>query len=225
MLTLIYNLSSISSYKQPQEHKWLQGDITLCKNSDGKFVDTALFNNKIDYKLGLGFEKRLTVLYVCFRVKIDSLKIRILKYTEQLVRCSENIINHELNNEVVILFDPKTDFYQFRKERAKTSDKDSRYTQITIILDENLNYDFPDSGFDNSGLSSSFWESYDRPKLLTVFRKALGIEDDKIKTTKFKFKIVLTIPDKLTEKIILVHFETKHFSFHQKEDGTLCLVE
>ncbi|KAF7684864.1 hypothetical protein CDIK_4387 [Cucumispora dikerogammari] len=226
MLSLIYNLSSISSYKQPQEHKWLQVNITQCNYADGKFIDTAVFDNKIDYKLKLSYEEgRPIVVSVRFRVGIDSAKILIEEYTVQLVKYTENIINHELNNEVVILFDPKTDFYQIEKYTVSISDEGSSYTQITIKIEKNFYYVVPVSGVDNIGLARSFWDQFDQSTYLTVFRKSLGIEDDKIKTTKFKFKIVLTLKERLTGKIILLYLDTNIFGFHQKEEGTLGLVE
>ncbi|KAF7696574.1 hypothetical protein CDIK_1747 [Cucumispora dikerogammari] len=218
MLSLIYNLSSISSYKQPQEDKWQQGDITMCKNTDGELVDTPFPADEIFYMLeDICYKSPLYVFSVRFRVGEVRTNIHIKKYTKQLVRCSENMSIGGSEGDFVIDFGKRRDTYSLGSEIRNFLVEGSCKTEIKIFTAENPLLERSDTGTE----CNYYCHCWDQSKSDQKFKQALDMFGNK---KSYKFRVVLTLRDSLINKFIFVHFETKPFSFYKKEDGMLALA-
>ncbi|KAF7687795.1 hypothetical protein CDIK_3008 [Cucumispora dikerogammari] len=220
MLALVYNLSILSSKQNASEGEWINAKIIKCVDKgNGKFVESPEISNFCTYKLNFGHEETKCALSVDFNIQYqwyvdnDSFK-------GKLVKCTESIGMNGVENDYEIIFDMEDIYYLVCRCRG-AYESCLYFNKAVVYTAADLKQNKPVSTRD----SRLYIEDWNKTKSITEFRKVLGIEGDRIKTSRFKFIFYLSIGDLNDEKLKSIVMETIPFSFNKNEDGTLVLVK
>ncbi|KAF7670525.1 hypothetical protein CDIK_4578, partial [Cucumispora dikerogammari] len=143
--------------------------------------------------------------------------------TGQLVKCTGNISSNSFQNdyEIKLVKDKDAYFlYSYIHDR-KANSLSLAYAKVYIEIDpHSIKYH---KHIDDSPGRCFCIGGWNKSKMITQFRKVLGIEGDKIKTSTFKFRFLIRLYDENNGKHITTTVETKPFSFDNLIDGSLVL--
>ncbi|KAF7684848.1 hypothetical protein CDIK_4403, partial [Cucumispora dikerogammari] len=209
MLTLVYNLSILSSKQKASEEEWINAKIIECVEN-GEFVESPKTSNFCTYKLNFGHEETKCVLSVDLNIQHQPV---YKQFSDgKLVKCTESIGMNGIENDYEIMFDMEDIYYLVNHcsdeyENCLSFYKAVVYTEVNLKQKRKQNK----SVFTrDSRLCIKDWY---KTESITQFRKVLGIVGDRIETSRFKFIFYLSIGDLNDEKLKSIVMETIPFSF------------
>ncbi|KAF7685380.1 hypothetical protein CDIK_3871 [Cucumispora dikerogammari] len=157
-------------------------------------------------------------------LKITELNLNLLSLCGGLVRCIEDITRNNSENDYKIEFDTESNGNCFdyncnvRKENNLSFRENKAYTKC---WQNNIKYQ---KNYVDPRESCNLIGRRVKSESITQFRKKLGIKEDKIKTTLFKFIFYLCFGDRDNNKeYIKINVETMPFRFNKNADGILVL--
>ncbi|KAF7685920.1 hypothetical protein CDIK_3331 [Cucumispora dikerogammari] len=225
MLALVYNLSILSSKQKASEEEWINANIIKCLDINREFVESPKTSNFCTYKLNFRHEETKCVLSVDLNIQYPSNSRYNLVFSGELVKCTESIGMNGVENDYRIMFDIEEDIYYLVKHCSGAYDCGLYFYKAELYTEVNLKQKRKQNKSVFTRDSSLYIEDWNKTKSITQFRKVLGIEGDRIKTSKFEFIFYMTIEDLNDGKFKSIVMETIPFSFNKNEDGTLVLLK
>ncbi|KAF7684834.1 hypothetical protein CDIK_4417 [Cucumispora dikerogammari] len=222
MLVFVYNLSIIScSYKAFEEEN-IDAKLIKCVDINEDFVDIPFIEKMFTYNLKFFHREKTCLFFVDFNIN-NTHDMRLDSFSKQLVKCAENIGMNSFERNYEIKLDEVGDKYWlmvrcllykngkfFREEEENTHTNNFPHLKIFHKQIDELRKCFYCMG--------NWIESNSN----TQFRRVMGIKENRIKTTLFKFIFHITFTYS-HDKIIKIIVETFPFSFYEDINGILFL--
>ncbi|KAF7697492.1 hypothetical protein CDIK_1679 [Cucumispora dikerogammari] len=225
MFSLFYNLFNISSNNAVASRSEKSNlKIINCVNENGDLINTGFLRDESSYKIELSYSEFLWDITVFLNIGIipygwagvtcDS--IEFVKYNENMGNCG-------YDNGIVLkkVDDLKTSsphyFVNGEEENGYIISFQHRFWDTQPCISPNYNK------FNNPPVHKGFCVECNKTTRTNYFRKTLGILNEKIDTTVFKFRIVCKVECWHNQTVFTITYETKRFRFSEDEEGNLVL--
>ncbi|KAF7685844.1 hypothetical protein CDIK_3407 [Cucumispora dikerogammari] len=223
MLVLIYFLSIKPYYEKKPGEDWSDVKITNCVDENGKCVESPFIENSCNYMLSFCQIKKSCFLSVDFLFKHASTLSEFDFFHVQLVKCTENIGFNGFHIIDEVKFKCNGNKYEINYNSSGNTRNNMKLIRAIVSIVAKMPSIKYHKLAGDSNESYYYTGDKSKSKSITQFRKEFGIIGDKIKTTKFKFRIGLLLWSHGVKIKIKIHMETKSFSISEKDDGTLVL--
>ncbi|KAF7685206.1 hypothetical protein CDIK_4045 [Cucumispora dikerogammari] len=222
MLVFVYNLTIISCSYKASEEEFVDAKLIKCVDINDDFVDIPLLRKMFTYNLKFYHREKTCLLFVDLKM-YNTRHMRLDSYSKQLVKCTENIGMNSFERNYEIKLDEVGDKYELTC-RWLVNKKTMIFCGVDVKIDT---VKFSHSKIfhkHTDELRKCFYcmGNWSESNSNTQFRRVMGIKENRIKTTLFKFIFHMTFTYG-RDKIIKITVETKPFSFYEGINGTLFL--
>ncbi|KAF7685038.1 hypothetical protein CDIK_4213 [Cucumispora dikerogammari] len=223
MFSLIYNLLNIPHHAAGSRIEKSNLKIINCVNDNGDLVDTDFFRSESSYELELSYSGGYWCISIFLYIVIFPCNLSKMRVNTQLHKYKENIVMSGYDNGFVLNYvDRSNPNWVFENEIK--DDKNGKIAHVkrmywctqTCILD---NYNM----FNNPAVHSDFCVECNKTTRTNYFRKTLGILNEKIATTEFKFIIECQFTCWRLPRLYTITYETERFKFDDDEEGNFFI--
>ncbi|KAF7685260.1 hypothetical protein CDIK_3991 [Cucumispora dikerogammari] len=222
MLVFVYNLSIISCFYESSEEENIDAKLIKCVDINEDFVDIPFSEKMFTYKLKLWHTKESCLFFVDFNIN-NTLDIRLDSFSKQLVKCTENIGMNSFEKDYEIKLDEVGDKYWLMARCLfYKNGKIFPEAEMKIHTGNNAHHKSFHKQIDELRKCFYCMGNWSKSNSITQFRRVMGIKENRIKTSLFKFIFHMAFTYS-HDKIIKIIVETKPFSFYEDINGILFL--